>query len=86
MIDYLYRTQVIAGTDEIRKSQNADTLPASNNVQDALKTKGVLRAKIRPFNVTWGSPKCRETYGDGGPIVSVFIYKREYTTRVMPGE
>jgi hypothetical protein len=86
MIDYLDRTQVITGTDEIKRSQYADTLPVSVNTLAVLKTKGILRAKIRPFSATWGLPKCCETYGDGDPIVSVFMQKRKYATRVMPGE
>jgi len=86
MFDYLYRMQVITGTDEIIRSRYSDTLPVSNNVLYTLITKGVLRTKTRPFNATWGLPKCREIYGDGNPIVSVSIIKRGYTTSVMLSE
>jgi hypothetical protein len=86
MIDYLYRTQVITGTDEIRRSRYSDTLPVSKDVLVVSKTKGVLRTKTRQFKATWGLPKCRETYGNGDLIVSAFMLKREYTTRVMPSE
>lgn len=84
--EYYHHERVFVTTDEIRKSQEADTLVTSKDMPAISKTKGVLRTKIQRYKVTWGLPKYCKVYGDGDSIVAVSTQKRRYTTRVMSCE
>lgn len=86
MIGYFYHNRILVITDEIRKSQKADTLITPLDIFNISKTKGALRTKIQQYNATWGLPKCREVYGDGDPIVSDSILNYGNTTKVMFSE
>ena len=63
-------------TCEIRRSQKQGTLSDAKCVS----TKETLRIKTPLFKATWGLPKYREIYGDGGSIVAA-ASKRCYTVR-----
>jgi hypothetical protein len=85
MIGYFYHNRILVITDEIRRSQKADTLITPLDILNISKTKGALRTKIQQYNATWGLPKCREVYGDGDPIVSDSNLNGN-TTKVMFSE
>lgn len=88
MVGYRIHEKVSTGSYEIKKSQHEEIYSVTNIVNRTVcTTKGALRINKPIKNATTGLPKCRKTYGDGGPIIAVGrIESRRYTTRVMSRE
>lgn len=86
MVGYLIHVQITAESSEIRKSQKEEIYSATNIIKNIMiSTKRTLKIEKPKNSATTGLPKCRKTYGDGGPIVTE-AQKKSYTTSVMSSE